>query len=152
MENEENDGIVGDINMTPLIDVMLVLLIIFIVTLPIMNRALRVDLPKEAAKQNLSHDDAIDLSVEAGGAVFWNRSPVDDAQLAQKARSAADAEPTPVVRIYADRHVEYRYVMHVLSVAQSVGLSKLEFVTAPVGQSTGPEQPARQKAGTAAGN
>lgn len=143
IENEEGDSIVGDINMTPLIDVMLVLLIIFIVTLPVMNRALNVDLPKEAAMQNVSHDDAIDLSVDASGAVFWNKAPVDDAQLAQRARSAAAAEQTPVVRIYADRHVEYRYVMHVMSIAQSAGLSKLEFVTAPVPQPTGPEQAGR---------
>jgi biopolymer transport protein ExbD len=124
--------------MTPLIDVMLVLLIIFIVTLPVMNRAVKLDLPKEATSADTSKDDVVDVSIDAAGRTFWNKVALDDTQLTDKAKQAAASASPPVVRLYADRHVEYDHVMHVMSVAQSAGLSKLEFVSDPVPMGNAP--------------
>ena len=130
-ESSVDDGIMNEINMTPLIDVMLVLLIIFIVTLPVMNNALKLDLPKAAATQSASTEQNVDVSITASGDIFWNKVAVNDAELAQKVASAA-AEPTqPTIRIYADRTVAYDHVVHVLAAAQGAGLSKLDFVTTP---------------------
>ncbi|ALP68498.1 ExbD/TolR family protein [Paraburkholderia caribensis] len=136
-DNEHGDGLVGDINMTPLIDVMLVLLIIFIVTLPVMNHALKLDLPKEVAAKDSTKDDAVDISVDISGAIFWNKVALTDSQLANKATEAASSAQPPTVRIYADRHVEYERVLHVMSIAQAAGLTNLEFVTAPTSMQAG---------------
>ncbi|WP_144109935.1 ExbD/TolR family protein [Paraburkholderia sp. BCC1886] len=123
--------LVNDINMTPLIDVMLVLLIVFIITLPVMSHALKVDLPKAASEPVKSDTHDIDLSIRADGTLAWNRQPVDEAGLTAQMNLAAKQDPTPAVRIYADQHVEYGRVAHVLSAAQHAGLSKLDFVTEP---------------------
>jgi biopolymer transport protein ExbD len=126
-----DDGLLNEINMTPLIDVMLVLLIIFIVTLPVMNHAVKVDLPKVAATHDVSHDENVDVSVDASGIISWNKMPVDDSQLAQHVTRAASAASQPTIRIYADRRVAYDRVVHVLSAVQAGGLTKLDFVTDP---------------------
>ncbi|MFM0607700.1 biopolymer transporter ExbD [Paraburkholderia sediminicola] len=131
LENDPDDGLLNEINMTPLIDVMLVLLIIFIVTLPVMNHAVKVDLPKVAATHDISHEENIDVSVDASGVIFWNKVPVDDAQLAQHVAQAASVASQPIVRIYADRRVAYDRVVNVLAAVQAGGLTRLDFVTDP---------------------
>ncbi|WP_213769296.1 biopolymer transporter ExbD, partial [Caballeronia sp. dw_19] len=128
-ESGTDDGLLNEINMTPLIDVMLVLLIIFIVTLPVMNHAVKVDLPQVAATHDVSHEDNVDVSVDASGTISWNKVPVDDNQLAQHVAQAASAASQPTIRIYADRRVAYDRVAHVLSAVQTGGLTKLDFVT-----------------------
>ena len=129
IETGTEGDLVTEINMTPLIDVMLVLLIIFIVTLPVMTHALKVDLPKAASDPVKAEQHDIDLSIRADGSVAWNKTLVDDAALAADMSAAAEQSPVPVVRIYADQHVAYGRVARVLSAAQHAGLSKLDFVT-----------------------
>jgi biopolymer transport protein ExbD len=130
-DEHHGDGTMNDINMTPLIDVMLVLLIIFIVTLPVMNHAVKVDLPKATSQPAQTKPDDIDLSITASNVVLWNKVAVDDAAL--KARiAAASALPEPAaVSIFADQHVEYGKVASVLSTLQNGGLNKINFVTDP---------------------
>jgi biopolymer transport protein ExbD len=137
LEDGADEGMMNEINMTPLIDVMLVLLIIFIVTLPVMNRAVKVDLPQASAAHDVSHDQNIDVSVDASGTISWDKTPVDDAQLGADVAQAASAATQPTVRIYADRRVPYDRVAHVLAAVQSGGLTKLDFVTEPVTEPTG---------------
>jgi len=129
MNDRLDDDVVNDINMTPLIDVMLVLLIIFIVTLPIMNHAVKVDLPQAASAPAKEAAQDIDVSILADGSILWNKQPVDATQMAEKIKLAAAQDPIPALLIFADRHVEYDRVAHVLSAAQAGGLSKLNFVT-----------------------
>jgi len=126
----ESDGtLVNDINMTPLIDVMLVLLIIFIVTLPVIHGAVKVDLPQASNQPVSQQERTVDISVSADGVVSWDKQPVDEAALQQKVAEAARLPEPPTVRIYADRNVRYEHVATVLSTTQRGGLSKIDFVT-----------------------
>ncbi|RKP57783.1 ExbD/TolR family protein [Pararobbsia silviterrae] len=138
LESGHDGDLVTDINMTPLIDVMLVLLIIFIITLPVMTHALKVDLPKAASDPVKTDQHDIDLSIRADGSVAWNKVSVDDATLAADMAAAAAQSPLPDVRIYADAHVEYGRVARVLSAAQHAGLSNLDFVTEPESGTSAP--------------
>jgi biopolymer transport protein ExbD len=131
MDGNGDEGVMNDINMTPLIDVMLVLLIIFIVTLPVINKAIKVDLPKATAQPAESRHGDIDLSITSDAIVLWDKQPVDQANLKQRiAAAAAQGEP-PAVNIDADRHVEYGKVATVLSDLQGGGLNKINFVMQP---------------------
>lgn len=126
-----DDGMMNDINMTPLIDVMLVLLIIFIVTLPVINKAVKVDLPQAAAQPAVSKTQDIDLSVMADKTVLWNKEPVDEATLKQRVEAAAAQGEPPAVNINADQHVEYGKVATIMADLQGGGLNKINFVMQP---------------------
>lgn len=126
---DSEEALVNDINMTPLIDVMLVLLIIFMITLPVINKAVKVDLPKGDAQAIVQEDKSVDVSITSDGSILWNKEPVDDTQLAQRIAVTAVQDPVPVLRVYADKEVRYDRVAHLLSSAQSGGLSKIDFVT-----------------------
>jgi len=132
-----DDGFVNDINMTPLIDVMLVLLIVFIITLPVMNQAVKVALPKATAQAADPSPKDIDVSITADGTVLWNRTPVDAADLAARIAAAAagaagaGGAPPPAVNVYADEAVPYGRVAKLLASVQAGGLSRINFVTDP---------------------
>lgn len=126
---DSEDALVNDINMTPLIDVMLVLLIIFIITLPVINKAIKVDLPKGDAQAIVTDDKSVDISITAEGQILWNKEPVDETLLNQKVAVTATQEPVPVLRVYADKAVQYERVAYLLTTAQKGGLSKIDFVT-----------------------
>lgn len=125
---DSDDELLTDINMTPLIDVMLVLLIIFIITLPIINQAVKVDLPKAEAQAIEQQTKSIDISVTEDGSILWDKQPTSDVQLKQKVAEAVQQDPLPVVRIYADQNVVYGRVAFVLTTAQQGGLSQIDFV------------------------
>jgi len=131
MDGNNDEGVMNDINMTPLIDVMLVLLIIFIVTLPVINKAVKVDLPKAAAQPAESKTQDIDLSITADKTVLWNKEAVDDAALKLRVATAAKQGDPPAVNINADQHVEYGKVAGVLAALQGGGLNKINFVMQP---------------------
>ncbi|MGS1000342.1 ExbD/TolR family protein [Burkholderia glumae] len=131
MDGNNDEGVMNDINMTPLIDVMLVLLIIFIVTLPVINKAVKVDLPKAVAQPAESKSQDIDLSITADKTVLWNKTVVDDAALKLRVEAAARQGEPPAVNINADQHVEYGKVAAVLAALQGGGLNKINFVMQP---------------------
>ncbi|RDU95132.1 ExbD/TolR family protein [Trinickia dinghuensis] len=131
MDGNNDEGVMNDINMTPLIDVMLVLLIIFIVTLPVINKAVKVDLPQAAAKPAESKTQDIDLSITADKTVLWNKETVDEATLKQHVADAAKQSDPPAVNIDADQHVEYGKVATILADLQGGGLNKINFVMQP---------------------
>ena len=130
-EFDTDGGMVNEINMTPLIDVMLVLLIIFIVTLPVIHGAVNVELPQMSTKPTDQKERTVDVSVDANGVIYWDKQPVSDAELQARVAAAAAQGPdaAPVVRIYADRAVRYERVVLVLTTAQGGGLGKIDFVT-----------------------
>jgi biopolymer transport protein ExbD len=121
----------AEINMVPLIDVMLVLLVIFIITAPLLTHAVKIDLPRASSQPNHSKPDNIQLGIRAGGDVFWNGEKVDMATLEARMTAAAAIEPQPEVHIRADRSTEYQNVARVMATAGRVGLSKIGFVTEP---------------------
>ncbi|MGY6120303.1 ExbD/TolR family protein (plasmid) [Paraburkholderia strydomiana] len=131
MDGNNDEGVMNDINMTPLIDVMLVLLIIFIVTLPVINKAVKVDLPKAAAQAAESKTQDIDLSITADRTVLWNKDVVDDAALKLRVEAASKQGDSPAVNINADQHVEYGKVAAILATLQGGGLNKINFVMQP---------------------
>jgi biopolymer transport protein ExbD len=132
-DSEHGDGTMADINMTPLIDVMLVLLIIFIVTLPVINHAVKVSLPQASSTPAQVQPKDIDVSVTAAGEILWNRQPVDDAGLAQHIAEASAAADPAAINLFADEHVEYGRVAKLLSTLHNGGLNQIRFVTDPNG-------------------
>lgn len=129
--DQGDDGIMTEINMTPLVDVMLVLLIIFIITLPVIHQAVKVDLPKANSVRNETKPESIQVSIDAKGQIYWNSSAIDLATFTSYAEKAAQKEPQPEVNLRADKEVRYDAVAQVLAASKRAGLTKLGFITEP---------------------
>lgn len=127
----DDDEVMSEINMTPLVDVMLVLLIIFIITIPVINHAVKIDLPRATNQPNDTKPQNINVSVDAQGKVFWNQQEVDAAALEQRIAEAAQQQPQPELHLRADREVRYERVAEVMAAAQHGGLGKIGFITEP---------------------
>ena len=121
----------AEINMIPLIDVMLVLLVIFIITAPLLTHAVKMDLPKATSHPNIAHPQNIQLGIKAAGDVYWNGERVDKPALAVRMAAAAKSDPQPQVHLRADRTTEYQKVAEVMAMAAKAGLTKIGFVTEP---------------------
>ncbi|GAB2182482.1 biopolymer transporter ExbD [Denitratisoma sp. agr-D3] len=121
----------AEINMTPLVDVMLVLLIIFIVTAPMMSQSLKIDLPQVKAQPNDAKPDVVRLALDAGGKLFWNESPVAEGTLPARLAEVAGHTPPPEVHLSADKETRYQRVAEVMSAAREAGIQKLGFITLP---------------------
>jgi biopolymer transport protein ExbD len=127
----EDDSVISEINTTPLVDVMLVLLIIFLITIPVVTTSVKVDLPKESNSVRETKPENIVVSVDAAGAIFWYDTKVTSAELAKRLTGAASKLPQPEVQIRGDLAGDYRGVGQVVSVAQAAGIAKIGFVTEP---------------------
>jgi biopolymer transport protein ExbD len=121
----------AEINMIPLIDVMLVLLVIFIITAPLLTHAVKIDLPKAASAPNLTKPDNIQLAVNAGGELFWNGEVVSRPVLKERLMAAGKQEPQPEVHIRADQATRYQWVAETLADAARAGLTRIGFVSDP---------------------
>ncbi len=131
LTNDSGDGDNAEINMIPLIDVMLVLLVIFIITAPMMTHAVKVNLPQASSQPNEVKPETIQLSIQADGAVFWNAEAVDAAAWKTRMATAAQQIPQPEIHLRADGNLAYRHVAQIMADAAHAGLSKLGFVTDP---------------------
>lgn len=129
--DDDDDAVMSEINMTPLVDVMLVLLIIFIITIPVINHAVKVDLPRATNQPNDTKPQNINVSVDADGKVFWNQAEVDSVTLEANIAEAAKMQPQPELHLRADRDVRYERVAEVMAAAQLGGLGKIGFITEP---------------------
>jgi len=129
---DHGDEMLSEINMIPFIDVMLVLLIIFIITVPVMKHAVHVELPRANNQKVLDKPENVRLSVDAEGAYFWNQTRIDDADFQQRLGAAAAQNPQPELHIRADKAVRYERVALALAAAQRSGVRKIGFVTEPV--------------------
>ena len=128
---DEPDDVMNEINMTPLVDVMLVLLIIFIITVPVMKRAVNIDLPRETTHREETKPETISLSVAADGAYWWHQEKIDDATLESRLAEAGQHDPTPELHIRADKEVRYERVAGAIAAATRGGVSKIGFITDP---------------------
>jgi biopolymer transport protein ExbD len=128
---DDDDGLMNEINMTPLVDVMLVLLIVFMVTIPVIRHAVKIDLPHASSQKEDTKPAQVTVSIDADGNVLWNDKKVDEAALSTKIAEAAQANPQPELHLDADRKVPYEKVAQVMSAAQAGGLTKIGFVTQP---------------------
>ena len=128
---DDPDEVMNEINMTPLVDVMLVLLIIFIITIPVINHAVKIDLPRASNKPDDAKPQSVNVEINAEGQVFWNNQPVDEATLQADIAQAAQQQPQPEMHLRADRNVRYERVAQVMASIQRGGLSRIGFVTEP---------------------
>ena len=127
-----DDELLTTINTTPLVDVMLVLLIIFLITIPVVTTSVKVDLPREVQQPRETKPDNIILSVNARGQAFLYDTPLrNQAEMVKQLQTLADKKPQPEVQIRGDAQTDYEAVGRVLFAAQSVGLTKVRFVTDP---------------------
>ncbi|MBZ0094987.1 MAG: biopolymer transporter ExbD [Sulfuricella sp.] len=131
METGDDNEPLAEINMVPLIDVMLVLLIIFMVTAPLLTHAVKVDLPRASSAPNLTKPDNVQLAIDAANQIFWNGEPVAPEQLAQRLAAAAARQPQPELHIRAERTTPYEKVAQVMSEASRHGLVRIGFITDP---------------------
>ncbi len=118
----------SDINMTPLIDVMLVLLVIFMITAPLMTSALKLDLPKTEGAQPSDAPQSIALAIDAQGQMFVGDERVDEDALRTRVAEAARLNPSTEVQLRADRSVPYGRVAELIGLVQQGGLSRIGFV------------------------
>jgi biopolymer transport protein ExbD len=128
---DDTDEVMNEINMTPLVDVMLVLLIIFIITVPVMKHAVNIDLPRASNQVQITKPETLRLSVDAQGAYFLNDTPVTDDALAPRLQAAAAQNPQPDLHIRGDKAVRYERVAQAMAAAQQAGLRKIGFITEP---------------------
>jgi biopolymer transport protein ExbD len=130
-DDRSDDSIMSEINMTPMVDVMLVLLIIFIITLPVMQQAVKIELPKANSVRNEVKPESVQLTIDGKGQIFWNSTAIDLKTFNGYAEKAAQKEPQPEINLRADKSVKYEYVAQVLAASRRAGLTKLGFVTDP---------------------
>ncbi|MBS3936242.1 MAG: biopolymer transporter ExbD [Sulfuritalea sp.] len=128
---DADEDMVSEINMTPLVDVMLVLLIIFIITVPVLTHSVRLDLPRADNAPDLVRSESVTLSITADGTIHWNDEVISDAALESRLLASAGRQPQPEVFIRGDREVAYENVVRVMAAVQRAGILKLAFVTEP---------------------
>lgn len=128
---DDHDDVLSEINMVPLIDVMLVLLIVFIITVPVIQHAVKVDLPQASTQQVQPQPATVQLSVDAQGQYHWNQTPVSDAELHARLTAAAQQQPQPELHIRGDKAVRYERVAQAMATAQRAGIQQLGFITEP---------------------
>ena len=128
---DDNDDVMHEINMTPLVDVMLVLLIIFIITVPVMKHAVSIDLPRASNAASISKPDTLRLGIDAQGRYFLNDMPVSDEALSPQLKAASAQNPQPGLHIRGDKAARYERVAQAMAAAQQAGLRKIGFITEP---------------------
>ena len=124
----DDDEVMTEINMTPLIDVMLVLLIVFILAVPAIHSAVPLTLPRASSAAPQQPAEPVRLDIDAQGRTYWNGKAVEEDALKAQAQQAATLDPQPVVRLSGDRAVAYERVLQTLSTLQGSGLTKVNFI------------------------
>jgi len=128
----DDDQVMSDINTTPLVDVMLVMLIIFLITIPIITKTVKVDLPNARNIATVTKPENITVAVDSGGNIYWNGGSVADrAQLLNLVVAEARKVPQPELHIRADRNARFESVGRVIYIIQQGGLVKVGFLTEP---------------------
>ena len=121
----------SEINVTPLVDVMLVLLVVFIVTAPLFTHSIKVKLPQAATQVNHEKPETVTLAIDGGGSFFWNNEPLDRVALSRQLAQTAHQQPQPVLHVRADRDTRYQVIAGVVAEASRAGLDRIGLVTDP---------------------
>ena len=129
--SDGQSNLMSEINTTPLVDVMLVLLVIFIITAPLLTHAVKIDLPQASSQPIEQKPEIISIAVNGTGQMYWNDTPVVEGELAVKLQQAATAEPQPELHIRADKETRYQILAKIMADAQNAGIEKLGFVSTP---------------------
>jgi len=134
LDANDDNAPLAEINMVPLIDVMLVLLVIFLVTAPLLTHAIKVDLPRASSSKNLTQPDHVQLSIDVEGRVYWNGQIVDAPTLTERLSATATLQPQPELHLRAERTTPYEKVAQIMSEAARIGVARIGFVTDPATQ------------------
>jgi biopolymer transport protein ExbD len=127
--DEAHRGPMAEINVTPMVDVMLVLLVIFIITAPLFTHAIKLDLPVAQSSPAPEKPETVSLSINGAGALFWNDVPVEQKDLEARLAAAAQKNPQPELQLRADKSTRYEVIAQVMAAAQGNGMTKIGFVT-----------------------
>ena len=129
---DDDPGVISSINTTPLVDVMLVLLIIFLITIPVVTQTVALSLPKEVNRPRQTRPENIEISVDRDGVVYWNVQRLADASaLATRLEQIGESQPQPEVHVRGDEATRYESVGRVVLACQQAGIQKVSFVTQP---------------------
>ena len=131
LDDEGDEEPIVEINMVPLIDVMLVLMVVFMVTAPLLTHAVKLDLPRAASTATARDAPALDVAIDIDGRVRLDDLPIDEAALALRFAEVARRDPKTELRVRADRRTPYETIARVLSAASRNGLARIGFVTDP---------------------
>ncbi len=129
-EYHSQEEVMSEINMTPLVDVMLVLLIIFIVTMPVIQHSVKINLPKASAQVSAADIQSIQVSLNENGQVFWNQTPVDQTTL-QDLIQQTGAQNSAQIQVRADKNTAYQHIAGLMAQIQNAGIHKVSLVTTP---------------------
>ncbi len=121
----------SEINMVPLIDVMLVLLIVFMITAPLLTHSVNIDLPNASSQPTVEKPETVSVAVDADGSLFWNNEPIDDASLHERLAATAARTPQPELHLRADHNTRYQKLAELMSSAREAGIEKMGFITEP---------------------
>ncbi|MDE2389266.1 MAG: biopolymer transporter ExbD [Betaproteobacteria bacterium] len=131
MQDSGRQAPMSEINVVPLVDVMLVLLVIFIITAPLLTHSVKVDLPKAESNPNITQPEHVELAIRADGSLFWNGEPVTLEQLAPRFTAKVAQAPNTELHIRADKLAHYEHVARLMSIAAKSGMTKIGFITDP---------------------
>ena len=137
---------VSEINMVPLIDVMLVLLVIFIITAPLLAHSIKINIPQVSAEQIEEDPKVVDLAIDPAGTVFFNEERIDIESLQARFAALAPTKPQPEIRIRADQNTRYETLAQVMGAARRGGMQRIGFVTSPQPSAAGSVPPAAASA------
>ena len=129
-EYHSQEEVMSEINMTPLVDIMLVLLIIFIVTMPVIQHSVKINLPKASAQVSAADIQSIQVSLTENGQVFWNQTPVDQTTL-QDLIQQTGAQNSAQIQVRADKNTAYQHIAGLMAQIQNAGIHKVSLVTTP---------------------
>ena len=129
--DNQHQAPMADINVTPMVDVMLVLLVIFIITAPLFTHAIKLELPNAQSQAAPEKPETITLAINAEGKLFWNNAAITREELSQRIATASQKQPQPELQLRADKSTRYEVIAQVMSAAQNGGMNKLGFVTDP---------------------
>lgn len=121
----------SEINTTPLVDVMLVLLVIFIITAPLLTHAVKIDLPQASSQPLPEKPQVISVAIDGAGTMYWNDAVIAQGELKAKLIDAANQKPQPELHIRADKETRYQLLAEVMADAQNAGITKLGFLSEP---------------------
>jgi biopolymer transport protein ExbD len=121
----------ADMNVIPLVDVMLVLLVIFIITAPVLTHAVKIDMPQASAEINEENPDTITLSIDAAGQLYWNDAPIDYTALTEQLTQAVRNNPDLEVQLRAEKSTHYDHIARIMAAGRNAGIARLGFIMDP---------------------
>ena len=121
----------AEINTTPMVDIMLVLLVIFIITAPLLTHAVKIDLPKTSSQAQPEKPEVVSLALDAAGKLYWNNKIINQSELKEKLQLIAGQYPQPELHLRADKDTRYQILAEVIADAEAAGVSKMGFISKP---------------------